>query len=446
MLRIAAISMALLLAPVSTVNAAQPPLARMDEVVRSFVGMNQFMGAVLVEKDGKVIFDKAYGSADLEWNIPNTTDTKFRIGSITKQFTAAAIVLLEERGKLKFDDEIGQHLHGLPLAWQKATIAQLLHHTSGIYNFTRLQELEWTRPTLSYEWMIARIKDRPLDFAPGEKFAYSNTGYMLLSMLIEKISDQTYAQFLQDNIFTPLGMKDSGFDTNAAILANRARGYERKDGALINASFIDMTNTYGAGGLYSTTHDLLTWQKALFAGKVVKPASFKIMTTPAKEDYGFGLVLRSNDGHRRIWHNGGINGFTSNLVTLPDDRLTVIVLNNAQGPTDGITDNLTALMLGRTVILPSERKEVAVDEKTLARYVGRYEMRPDFIFEITLENGKLISQASKQNKVSIFAESEKKFFTRTFDSQITFVTEGDGPATSLILHQRGRDMTAKRLP
>lgn len=445
MLRIASIGIALLLAPIATVNAAEPPLARMEEVVQSYAASQSFMGTVLVEKDGKVIFDKAYGSADLEWSIPNATDTKFRIGSITKQFTAAAVVLLEERGKLKFDDPIGKHLPDLPLPWHKATIAQILNHTSGIYSYTSLPNGEFMRWKFTPAQVIERIKDKPLDFPSGEKYAYSNTGYFILGMLIEKLGGQTYAQFLQDNIFTPLGMKDSGYDTEAAIIPRRAHGYERRGGVLVNAQFLDMAIPYAAGSLYSTTHDLLTWNRALLAGKVVKPASFKRMTIPVKNDYGFGLIMQPLDGHRRIFHHGGINGFTSSLITYPDDRMTVIVLNNAPGTSEGIATKLATLMLGKPVTLNIERTEVALDAKTLARYVGRYQLRPEFVLEVALQNGKLVAQAATQPEIPIFAESQTRFFARAIDAQITFLVEGDGPASALILHQGGRDTTAKRV-
>ena len=425
-------------------RAAEPPLARMEEVIQSYVATKLFMGTVLIARDNDIILDKAYGSADLEWNIPNTPATKFRIGSVTKQFTAASVLLLEERGKLKLDDPIGKHLANLPAAWHKATIAQILNHTSGIYSYTSLPGGEFMR--WRHDQVIDRIKDKPLDFAPGEKYNYSNTGYFVLGMLIEKLSGQSYAQFLQDNIFTPLKMTDSGYDTEAAIIPQRAKGYERRNGALVNSQFLDMTIPFSAGSLYSTTRDLLTWNRALFAGKVVSPASFKKMTTPGKDNYGFGLSVMPQDGHRAIFHGGGINGFTSSLATFPGDGLTVIVLNNAMGPTGDIASKLAALMFGKTVTLASERKEVVVDAKILARYVGRYELRPNFVLEITQEGNALMTQAAKQQKIAIFAENDSNFFARAIDAQITFVAEGEGPASALVLHQAGRDITAKRIP
>jgi len=401
---------------------------------------------VLVAKGNDVILDKAYGSADLEWNVANTVDTKFRIGSLTKQFTAASVILLEERGKIKISDPIRKYLPDLPDAWDKVTVFHLLTHSSGIYDYTSLPSAEWMRLNPTHAQLIDRIKDKPLDFAPGEKYSYSNTGYHVLGMLIEKVSGQSYANFLQDNIFTPLGMKDSGYETEAAILPRRAQGYLLRNGELIHAPFLDMTVPFAAGGLYSTTHDLLAWQKALFAGKVVKRASFEKMITPYKDDYAFGLSVKSKDGHRAIGHDGGINGFTSKIITLPDDGYTVIILNNAQGVTNSISDKLISMLFGKPVILPSERKEVSVNAKSLARFVGQYELQPNFVLQIDLDGSVLTSQVTGQPKNKLFAESPTNFFTRNFDFQISFVTEGDGPASALVLHEGGQDRTAKRIP
>ena len=220
---------------------------------------------------------------------------------------------------------------------------------------------------------------------------------------------------------------------NIVIAPHRAQGYLLRNGELIHAPFLDMTVPFAAGGLYSTTHDLLAWQKALFAGKVVKRASFEKMITPYKDDYAFGLSVKSKDGHRAIGHDGGINGFTSKIITLPDDGYTVIILNNAQGVTNSISDKLISVLFGKPVILPSERKEVSVNAKSLARYVGRYELQPNFVLQIDLDGSALTSQVTGQPKNKLFAESPTNFFTRNFDSQISFVAEGDGPASALLL-------------
>lgn len=432
-------------APASAQNTA-----RMEQIVQDYVANKTFMGTVLVVKDGHILLDKAYGFANLEWNIPNTTATKFRLGSLTKQFTAVSILLLEERNKLKLDDPVKKYFPDAPAAWDKITIFNLLNHTSGIPNMTAFDNFkEVMRKTMTPADLVAGFRDRPLDFQPGEKYSYSNSGYIVLGVIIEKASGVSYAQFLQDNIFTPLGMKASGYDSNSALIPLRAAGYVRRKGELVNDDFIDMSIPYSGGALYSTTHDLLAWEKALYGGKLLSPASLKKMTTPFKDNYGFGLIIHPEDGHNQIWHAGGINGFGTALAWYPDDHLAVVVLSNVAPSTGAparIMSSLAAVTFGKTVVLASERKEVSADPKVLARYIGRYELRPDFVMEISQEGDHLFAQATKQSKIPLFAESEKTFFSRVVDAQITFEVNNDGPAAALLLHQGGRDIRAKRLP
>jgi CubicO group peptidase (beta-lactamase class C family) len=429
------------------VQAAEPPIKRMEQVIKVSVADKRFMGTVLVVKDSKTILDKGYGSADLEWNIPNTPATKFRLGSITKQFTAAAIMLLEERGKLKTSDPVRQYLPELPQSWDKITIFNLLTHSAGIFNYTALPDSNASKSRrMTPQQIVDLVRDKPLDFTPGEKMSYSNTGYVVLGMLIEKLSGQSYAEFLKANIFVPLGMKDSGYE-DQTITPLRAHGYERnKDGVLRNADFIDMSAAYAAGALYSTTHDLMTWEDALFGGKLVSSASLTRMTTPYKGNYGFGLVIVDVDGHRQIWHNGGIDGFNTYMANYPNDHVTVIVLDNISSGAGDIAEKLAALSLGKTVTLTSERKEVPVDRKLLGRYVGHYQVGPNFAFDVTQEGDRLYVQGPGQDKLPVFAEGPKAFFARLVDAQVSFVAEDDGPATALTVHQFGQNITAKRVP
>jgi CubicO group peptidase (beta-lactamase class C family) len=231
-----------LLALLTVSPAHAQDTARMEQIVQDYVANKTFMGTVLVVKDDHVILDKAYGFANLEWNVPNTTATKFRLGSLTKQFTAASILLLEERGKLKLDDPVKKYLPDAPASWDKITIFNLLTHTSGIPNMTAFDNFrEVMRKTQTPADLVAGFRDRPLDFQPGEKYSYSNSGYLVLGAIIEKTSGGPYAQFLQDNIFAPLGMKDSGYDSNSALIPLRASGYGRRQEGLVNADFIDMS-------------------------------------------------------------------------------------------------------------------------------------------------------------------------------------------------------------
>jgi CubicO group peptidase (beta-lactamase class C family) len=326
-------------------------IMRMGTLVQSFVSDKRFMGSVLAAQNGRILLDKGYGFANLERKIPNAPSTKYRLGSLTKQFTAASILLLEERGKLNVDDPIKQYLPDVPAAWGKITIFDLLTHTSGIPNDTELPEFKASMklPTTP-EKLIAQFRDKPLDFPPGQYWRYSNSGYILLGSLIEKLSGQSYAEFVRDNIFIPLGMKDTGYDTESPSIVPRAMGYEK--GTLADAEYINMSQPFSAGGLYSTTGDLLRWERGLFGGAVLTPNSLKKMTTAYKSDYAFGLWSRERNGHHVIEHGGSINGFGAWLAYYPKDKLTIVVLGNVQhGPSDEIAANLASLAFGKGVLM-----------------------------------------------------------------------------------------------
>jgi CubicO group peptidase (beta-lactamase class C family) len=429
----------------SAQDKVQPdPVPRMEEIIRSHLPEHAFMGSVLVARGGAVLLDQAYGFANLEWQVPNTPATRFRLGSITKQFTAASILLLEERGKLKVDDPIRKYMPDAPAAWDKITFFHLLTHTSGIPSFTSFPDYhrrEWE--TMTPQQLVDWFRDKPLEFEPGTKWNYSNSGYVLLGYLIEKITGESYAGFVQQNIFTPLGMKDSGYDSNSAIIEHRAAGYAPGKNGLENAGFVNMTIPLSAGGLYSTTDDLLRWEQGLFGGKVLTAASLAKMTTPFKEDYAFGLEVSTQDGHKVISHDGGIQGFNSSLIYCPDDKLVVAVLANVNGPDAGqIASALGKVAHGEKVVLPSERKEITLPPEAQQKYVGSYELtfpNRSVPFVITLENGKLLAQLGQQRKLPIFPESETLFFYKAADAQLEFIKNGKGEITGLVLHQNGRD-------
>jgi CubicO group peptidase (beta-lactamase class C family) len=422
--------------------------ARMDQMIQSYVANHQFMGSVLVARDAQVIYSKGFGSADLEWDIPNSPATKFRLGSVTKQFTAASILLLEERGKLKVTDPVKKYLPGAPAAWDKITIYHLLTHTSGIPSFTGFADYAKLEPfATTSEQLVSRFRDKPLDFEPGEKWQYSNSGYVLLGHLIEKLTGESYEKFVRENIFTPLGMKDSGYDSNSAVIPHRASGYVHVGDGFENAGFIHMSVPHGAGALYSTTVDLLKWEQGLFGGKLLQAASLQKMTTPFKQNYAFGLQVETAGGHKVIQHGGGIEGFNTEVAYYPDDKLTVVVLGNVNGGAPGdIAGKLAALARGETVKLPGERKEITLDLKLLERYVGAYQLAPGIDVLITLENNQLFTKLTGQATLPIFPESENLFFLKAVDAQIEFPKDGaPGKASQLILHQNGRDNPAKRL-
>ena len=264
---------------------------------------------------------------------------------MTKQFTAAAILLLEERGRLSVEDLVSKHLPDAPPAWAKVTIFHLLTHTSGIPNFTSFPDYQSTMSLpVTTERLVARFRDKPLEFEPGEKMNYSNSGYALLGYLIEKISGQTYAQFLQEHIFKPLGMSGSGYDSNSVVIPHRAAGYGPGPNGPVNAAFLHMTIPHGAGALYSTTEDLLRWNQALYGGKLLSAASLKKMTTPFKNNYGFGIVISIPAAARVTHTTAASTASTASSTYYPESRVTVVVLANVNGPAaDDLGGKLSAL-------------------------------------------------------------------------------------------------------
>jgi CubicO group peptidase (beta-lactamase class C family) len=423
--------------PAPAATAPAPSLAtRMDRLAKFYADNNQFMGTALVEQNGRILLNKAYGSANLEWSIPNTPATKFRLGSITKQFTAAAILLLEERGKLSIDDPVKKHMPDAPAAWDKVTLKHLLSHTAGLPNFTSFPDYMKTKyQSQTPVELIARFKDRALEFEPGTRWNYSNSGYIVLGHLIEKISGESYEKFVTANIFTPLGMKDSGYDSNTALIPRRATGYAPGPSGPQNADFVHMSIPHGAGALYSTTGDLLRWQRGLFGGKLLKPETVAKMTTAVLNDYGLGVQVRTVDGRKLVAHGGGIEGFNTQMQHYPAEKLTVITLANLNGPgADTLASKLASMALGDTVVLPSERKRVSVAAAALARTAGQYQLNATTVATVTVEGSRSFLQMGSGPRMEIYAAGQNRFFRAMPDGDLEFAGDAGAPAAELVMH------------
>jgi len=295
-----------------------------------------FMGAASVTVNGVTKFQEACGWADAEWKIKNTVDTKFRTVSIGKQFTAAAILLLHEQGKLSFSDPIGKYVDNLPESWRSATIHQLLTHTSGIPIpiYTGPAWDRYSALAASPTEFLDLVRDKPLLYPHGTKLTYNNTGYILLGMVIEKLSGMKYEDFIQKRIFDQVGMHDSGFDDVGKIVPLRARGYSLAGKELRNAGFVDPRSAWSAGGFYSTVHDLTLWAEALAHGKLLNADSSKRMVDVYPETaaygmhYGYAVVIGERFGHKLQYHGGGIKGFNSVLQSYPEVGMVIVVLSN----------------------------------------------------------------------------------------------------------------------
>jgi CubicO group peptidase (beta-lactamase class C family) len=383
--------------------------ARVDEYLNALVRQDRFSGAVLLARDGKVLLSKGYGMANFEDETPNTPQTKFRLGSITKQFTAMATLILQERGKLSVLDSVCKYVENCPAAWQPVTIHHLLTHTSGIPNMTSFPDFRKLKmfPSSPLE-SIAIFKDKPLEFAPGERFNYSNSGYILLGYIVERAAGQPYADFLRENIFQPLGMNNTGYDVNSSIIKHRASGYTRGANGIANADYINMTIPFAAGGLYSTVEDLYLWDRAFYTEKLVSKKSLEAMSTPFKDGYGYGVGTGEQYGLKVIEHGGGIEGFSTYLSRFPVENATVIVLSNIDSAnTAGVAKHLGGILLSDKVNMPTV---INVSPQILQQYTGRYQVADNAPTEdISVDGNHLNIKVSDGNEVNIVPVAKDEF-------------------------------------
>jgi CubicO group peptidase (beta-lactamase class C family) len=416
-------------------SVSQTLADRMQKVVQPYADAQMFMGSALAAKDGKVIFSKSYGMADLEWNVPNSPTTKFNIASMTKQFTAASILLLRDRGKLNTDDLVKKYLPDAPSSWDKITIYHLLTHTSGIPDDGAQYE-PGTPGKLVFN-------DRPLKFRPGEQWAYTNLGYIVLGYLIERISGQTYEEFVHENIFKPLGMNDSGLMSFVTIIPGRASGYWPGSNGIENAGRPDpqiVRIGFSSGSLYSTTEDLLRWEQALFSGKLLTTTSLRTMTTPFKSDYACGLHVNRVNGHLMIEHDGNNIGYEADMAYYPEEKIAVIVLANLNSTvTSELTRALAAVSYGETPPVASIHKEIPLSKQVLSRYAGTYQF-PNYSLKMVPEGNHLLVEFDNGGTpLAVFPESETKFFSKPWPIQFEFSKNDNGEFTVLTRHEEGKE-------
>lgn len=427
---------------------AQEVAPKLAEYMDALAAQGRFSGAVLVAREGKVVFSRAYGMANYELGVPNTTETKFRIGSMTKPFTATAVMLLRERGKLSVQDSICKYVSDCPAAWQPITLRQLLSHTSGLAKQEKAADyLKTAMLPMTVAQLVEGFKNRPPEFRPGERFDYNNNGYVLLGHVIERASGQPYEVFMRENLFAPLGMNDTGYDRHEPVIKNRAAGYVREGAALLNAAYIDQSQPFAAGALYSTVGDLLRWDQALYAERFLPHATLEEMFTPVGGPYGYGWFVTRQFGRRLLWHGGGTPGFAADLLRFPDDRVAVVILSNLESaPVLRAGNDLAAIVFGEKYEIPKERVAVKVDAKTLEAYRGDYEDRPGRTTSVLVEGGTLLLKlAGQPDPLPLSAESETRFFHPEQDVQVEFVKDASGQVTQMILRLNGREFRARKV-
>ncbi len=438
-------------------RAATPPVtdadlaARIDQLLARTYPAAEPGAAVLVEKDGKVLLRKGYGMANLELGVPIAPEMVFRLGSITKQFTALAILKLAEQGKLALDDDLTRYLPDFPTHGQKITLEHLLTHTSGIKTYTSLPEWRKViRQDLTPRQVVDLFKNEPADFAPGEKMLYDNSGYFLLGMVIEKVTGKAYGDWLAETIFTPLGMTHTSYGADGPILPGRAAGYEGEPGHYRNAAYLSMTQPFAAGALISTVDDLALWERALFSGTLVRQDLFDRMVTPYRlksgksTGYGYGLALWSFEGHRVIEHGGGINGFSTELLRLPEDRIVVAILSNNPEHEPGLDFlgiEIASLLVGKPL---DARQAVPVDPAVLDRYVGVYRIDDKTTRVVTRQGDRLFTQrlpGGTRNEA--LPASPTDFFYKDSVDHLHFQT-GGGKVTGMTMESHGDSTDAVR--
>ena len=418
-----------------------------DKYMQAQVKVNEFSGVVLVTAKDKVIYKKAFGYADREWKIPTTLDTKFEIGSLTKQFTAAAILQLAEQKKLNVDDKLSVWFPGYPKG-DSVTLHMLLNHTSGIADYTSLPNFYalHTLP-LPKDSVMALFKNQPYKFSPGTNWSYSNSNYFLLGCIIEKVSGETYADYMYDNIIRKAALSNTVVNRLDSVLLFRARGYSRQEhGGWKNADYFSMEFPFSAGSLISTAGDLYKWQAALLSAKIISAPMLAKMTTPYLNNYAYGLVVDSFNHHLRMAHGGAIPGFTSYLGVFPANNISIVVLSNNDGNSDQVGNEIAAALFDVPVKMPYKPVEKAINVAVLKRYTGSYQLGGTTNFEIIEKDKYLFLKPGGGGEMMLKPESETKFFfAGNIEQEIEFILDKNGAITKCYFTNKGTQMEIKRL-
>jgi D-alanyl-D-alanine carboxypeptidase len=421
---------------------------RVDDFVNSYLKKKQVPGcALMVRHNGKVVLAAGYGTANLEHNVPVTPQTVFQSGSINKQFTAMAVMVLVEEQKLALNDPISKYL-SVPASWSGITVRHLLTHTSGLGDYPENFSLQ---RGYTEDELLDMVATQPLGFAPGEKWRYSNLGYVTLGILIRKVNGEFWGDFLQERVFKPLDMKHARVISEADIIPNRAAGYILKDHVLNNQKWVSPSvNTTADGSLYFTIEDLAKWDEALEAQKLLSHITYEQMWTPVRLNdgttapYGFGWrIAKTDSSHRMIEHGGNWQGFASYIVRYPDDRLTVAALCNRSGASAGyIAKRIAGFYV--PALAPRRHTAVKLDPAILSSCAGDYRLEDRFTIKVSVADSRLETTWLGE-RVVLIPESETAFFEEDSDRMFRFVKNGDGKVISLIIFVP-EELTLHKLP
>jgi CubicO group peptidase (beta-lactamase class C family) len=392
-------------------------------------------GTVIVVKDGKPVYRTARGLANVELDVPLRPDSVLRIGSVTKQFTSAAVMMLVEQGKVALDDDLTRFFPDYPTQGRRITVEHLLTHTSGIRSYTSMPawRTAWGRDFSTPE-LIDFFKKEPMDFEPGEKYLYNNSAYFLLGALVERAAGVPYAEFVSRNIFTPLGMTRTRYGDTGPVLKGRAQGYAREGAAFVNAPYLSMTQPGAAGALISTVDDLAAWNAAVSAGRLLQPASWRRVFTPYRlksgrsTGYGFGWQLGTFEGHPVQEHGGGIHGFSAYVIRLPEDRVYVAVLSNCGNTNTAlVARKLAALAIGQPLVDP---EPVSLPPGELAAFAGVY-LFDDLRVVVTAGENLVLQMPGGSPPATLVPMGGDRFFIRDSFSRFAFERNTTGKVVGL---------------
>jgi CubicO group peptidase (beta-lactamase class C family) len=454
--------LALLGAPASAATTADDSdlAAQIEAFLEASYPAEEPGAAVIAVRGGQVVYRGAHGMADLELGVPLAPDMVFRLGSVTKQFTAAAILLLEEQGKLSVDDPITKYLPDYPVHGHEITIAHLLAHTSGIRSYTGIPGWMQSRikQDLTLDELIDGFDSEPMDFAPGERFLYNNSGYVLLGAIIEKASGKSYQELIDQEIFQPLEMQASYYGDHARIIPRRVKGYDGGPGNYTNAQYLSMSQPHAAGSLLSTVDDLARWDAALYSQDLLSKASLDKQVTPfalgdgSSTGYAYGLTIGELKGRPMVAHGGGIFGFSTFGLRLPEERVYVAVLCNDTGKPvrpDFVAQKIAAMVIGDPF---PDRQAITRPESELAEYTGVYRIDDEDTRTVMLVEGRLFTQRTGAPRQPIEPEGGDRFFYPGSFTYLTFERGPDGRITHMLVYQGGgpeaerADLTDEPLP
>jgi CubicO group peptidase (beta-lactamase class C family) len=432
----------LLVFALAFVSEAQDVTSKISDYMNAQVKVNHFSGSILVAQHGKALVKQRYGSATTgSSNAQTEMDDRYRVGSIAKQFIAAAILKLQEKNKLQLQDSVCKYIAKCPNGWQEIKIFNLLVQSDGIPEVNSALDPQTVRPLNTASGLLVYLAKRPLEFKPGERFRYGNSGYAVLGAVIEKVSGEPYLEYLKNHIFVPSEMRDTGYDAAEKIVS-----LDLGKSGSITPSDLESTAPYSWGRLNSTVDDIYRWDRALDSEELLSKNSVNAMFTPYVDGYGFGWVVLKEFDRTLDTTAGGIYLFPSAIRRYLADDVCVVVLSNSVNSDAGrISRDLAAIFFKKHYELPVEHQAVNLNPATLNSYLGRYELSSGLVLVVSKDENGLMIQRSDEPKIKIFPESETRFFVKGLGTIINFVTGPQGSATRLVLQQGGREIPAPRI-